>query len=83
MLIELKEQLILALSMMQLGLYLTMEERTQIGYMLKMKLKRLSKWGFKNAEKLSDVILNENQLTNDGFYISQKFWIKMQCIVEN
>ena len=41
------------------------------------------KWGFKNAEKLSDVILNENQLTNDGFYISQKFWIKMQCIVEN
>lgn len=41
------------------------------------------KWGYKSAEKLSDIILNENQLTNDGSYISQKFWIKMQCIVNN
>ena len=37
--------------LMQLGLYLTMEERTQIGYMLKMKLKRFVKNGDSKTQK--------------------------------
>lgn len=46
-------------------------------------------WGYKTAEKLSDVIQNENNVSYD-FYNgtsyedidSQKFVIKLQCIVE-
>lgn len=47
------------------------------------------KWGYKTAERLSDVIQNENNVSYD-FYDgasyknvdSQKFVIKLQCIVE-